>query len=158
MLFRSKGLHLNIEGQDRFVIHSTTEYWRIGKSISMGCVRMSIPDMLELFPRIDPGTHVRIVYDTVEVAAGRVRIYQDIYRREGDRTAKVISKLVQAGYSRLSLDRAKIRNLTEGTNGRTVPVSALLKKNFFQRLEAAELERKSGSTSAPGSGRGDDDV
>jgi lipoprotein-anchoring transpeptidase ErfK/SrfK len=41
-------------------IHGTTALWRFGVASSAGCIRMSVPDVEELFERVEIGTPVFI--------------------------------------------------------------------------------------------------
>jgi lipoprotein-anchoring transpeptidase ErfK/SrfK len=41
-------------------IHGTDETWSLGQAVSHGCVRMSIPDVIELYPQVDVGTPIYI--------------------------------------------------------------------------------------------------
>jgi lipoprotein-anchoring transpeptidase ErfK/SrfK len=41
-------------------IHGTDETWSIGHAVSHGCVRMTIPDVIDLYDRVDVGTPVYI--------------------------------------------------------------------------------------------------
>jgi lipoprotein-anchoring transpeptidase ErfK/SrfK len=41
-------------------IHGTDETWSIGQAVSHGCVRMTIPDVIELYPRVPVGTPIYI--------------------------------------------------------------------------------------------------
>ena len=41
-------------------IHGTEETWSIGHAVSHGCVRMLIPDVIDLYDRVDVGTPVYI--------------------------------------------------------------------------------------------------
>jgi lipoprotein-anchoring transpeptidase ErfK/SrfK len=41
-------------------IHGTDETWSIGQPVSHGCVRMTIPDVIELYPRVPVGTPIYI--------------------------------------------------------------------------------------------------
>jgi lipoprotein-anchoring transpeptidase ErfK/SrfK len=41
-------------------IHGTDETWSIGHAVSHGCVRMTIPDVIELYERVKVGTPVYI--------------------------------------------------------------------------------------------------
>jgi len=140
---KMKGLYMDIEGHDRFVIHSTTEFWNMGRIVSMGCVRMTIDNMLDLFPLVDPGTTIRILYDTIELDGDRLKLYPDVYKREGDRTRKIAARLVQAGYPDWSLDWNRIRLTAESTNTRIVRISDLQKKGVFVRLAGIPGKRES---------------
>jgi len=55
-----RALGIKINRTIRYAIHSTTEEANIGKAISSGCIRMSIGDMLELYPKVEKGTIVII--------------------------------------------------------------------------------------------------
>lgn len=41
-------------------IHGTEETWSLGQAASHGCVRMSIPDVIELYPQVEVGTPIYI--------------------------------------------------------------------------------------------------
>jgi lipoprotein-anchoring transpeptidase ErfK/SrfK len=41
-------------------IHGTDETWSIGEAVSHGCVRMTIPDVIDLYPRVPVGTPIYI--------------------------------------------------------------------------------------------------
>jgi lipoprotein-anchoring transpeptidase ErfK/SrfK len=41
-------------------IHGTDETWSLGQAASHGCVRMSIPDVIELYPQVPVGTPIYI--------------------------------------------------------------------------------------------------
>jgi lipoprotein-anchoring transpeptidase ErfK/SrfK len=41
-------------------IHGTDETWSIGQPVSHGCVRMTIPDVIELYPKVPVGTPIYI--------------------------------------------------------------------------------------------------
>jgi len=49
-------------------IHATNRPWSVGSSVSHGCIRM-LPDEIEqLFPQIEVGTPVKIVYRPIKLA------------------------------------------------------------------------------------------
>jgi hypothetical protein len=41
-------------------IHGTAEAWSIGSRASHGCIRMHVPDVIDLYPRVPVGTKVLI--------------------------------------------------------------------------------------------------
>jgi lipoprotein-anchoring transpeptidase ErfK/SrfK len=41
-------------------IHGTEETWSLGHAESHGCIRMSIPDVIELYPQVEVGTPIYI--------------------------------------------------------------------------------------------------
>jgi len=76
---KMRGLGLNIKNYSDYVIHATTEDWNIGKAASSGCVRMRIPDMLELFKNVRVKTQVVIDYILSELSGTRLIVYKDVY-------------------------------------------------------------------------------
>lgn len=52
-------------------IHGTPMAWTVGSRASHGCIRMRIPDVEDLFTRINPGTQVIIAWGRNEVAKSR---------------------------------------------------------------------------------------
>lgn len=55
-----RGLGISIPGYNpfQFYVHSTSDETTVDQEISRGCVRMRIPDMLELFPLIKVGARI----------------------------------------------------------------------------------------------------
>lgn len=41
-------------------IHGTDETYSLGSAASHGCVRMSVPDVIDLYDRVDVGTPIYI--------------------------------------------------------------------------------------------------
>ncbi len=85
-------------------IHGTNAPWQIGGVVSNGCVRMQEADVEELFPQVDYGTPVRIVYELTKVSAaadGRVTVgvYPDVYgcRSGGNSVLDVMRQLAALG-------------------------------------------------------------
>jgi len=58
---KMRALGLNMKGEIKYSIHSTTCSETIGKPLSNGCIGMTVPDMLKLYPLVKEGTKVRIV-------------------------------------------------------------------------------------------------
>jgi L,D-transpeptidase ErfK/SrfK len=56
-------------------IHATNRPWSVGYSVSHGCIRMHPDEISQLFPQIEVGTPVKIIYRPIKIAvtsAGRV--------------------------------------------------------------------------------------
>ena len=74
-----------IEFAPAFGIHGTHKVWTVDYPISGGCVRMYNPDVEELYDRVEIGTIVRVVYETITFAEKSdglyVRIFADIYEK-----------------------------------------------------------------------------
>lgn len=66
-------------------IHATNRPWSVGSSVSHGCIRMLPEEIEQLFPRVELGTPVKIIYRPVKMAItpqGRIYLeaHPDIYR------------------------------------------------------------------------------
>lgn len=74
-----------IEFAPGFGIHGTHKVWTVDYPISGGCVRMYNPDVEELYERVEIGTPVRIIYETITLVEQKdglyVRIFADIYEK-----------------------------------------------------------------------------
>lgn len=57
---KMRALGIKIRGMIRYSIHSTTCSETIGTAISNGCIGMTIPDMLKLYPRVLKGATIKI--------------------------------------------------------------------------------------------------
>ncbi|MDA2922895.1 lytic murein transglycosylase [Patescibacteria group bacterium AH-259-L07] len=80
----------------RYSIHSTTCSETVGLAISNGCIGMTIPDMLELYPRVNEGTPVVITNDSTLVYWQRGE-YKKAYE-------KLFDDLEKEGYTREELE------------------------------------------------------
>lgn len=92
-------------------IHATNRPWSIGTSASHGCIRMLPGDIAQLFPRVEVGTPVKIIYQPLKMAISGDRIYleahPDIYGRAKNYLDRV--KLVAEHYRlshRIDWDKA----------------------------------------------------
>jgi L,D-transpeptidase ErfK/SrfK len=75
-------------------IHATNRPWSVGYYASHGCIRMLPGEIAKLFPRIELGTPVKIIYRPVKMALtaqGRIFLetHPDIYRKKIDFMALV---------------------------------------------------------------------
>ncbi len=60
----ARAMYLYRDGKDTlFRIHGTVEPYTIGTSVSSGCIRMMNQDVLDLYSRVDVGTHVVVLGD-----------------------------------------------------------------------------------------------
>lgn len=107
-------------------LHATNRPWSIGTSASHGCIRMLPGDIAELFPQVEVGTPVRIIYQPIKVAIVNDRIYlethPDIYGQEGNYLETV--KYLAARY-RLSprIDWDKAAKVAKAKEGIAVDIS-----------------------------------
>ncbi|MGD0827194.1 MAG: L,D-transpeptidase [Desulfobaccales bacterium] len=68
-------------------IHATNRPWSVGYYVSHGCMRMLPQEMAKLFPQIEVGTPVKIIYRPIKLAVtseGRVFLeaHPDIYQKQ----------------------------------------------------------------------------
>jgi L,D-transpeptidase ErfK/SrfK len=75
-------------------IHATNRPWSVGHFVSHGCIRMLPEEIAELFPQVEVGAPVKIIYRAVKLAAvpdGRIflEVHPDIYYRRPDNMALV---------------------------------------------------------------------
>lgn len=92
-------------------IHATNRPWSIGTSASHGCIRMLPEDIAQLFPQVEVGTPVKIIYRPVKLALVAERVYlevhPDIYGREKKPLETVKTAAAAHGLtSRIDWDKA----------------------------------------------------
>jgi L,D-transpeptidase ErfK/SrfK len=102
-------------------IHATNRPWSVGYYASHGCIRMLPWEIAKLFPQIELGTPVKIIYRPVKMALtaqGRIFLeaHPDIYRKKLDFMA-LVKDLAQKNQlvERIDWDRVpKILKAKEG--------------------------------------------
>ena len=127
------GLYMIINNSDRYVIHSTTEYYNIGKPVSSGCVRMLIEDMLKLYPLIKTPIKVKIKYNLFKLENEFLTVYPDIYNRSLNRFNELLEFLEQNGINVLIFDFIKLKNVLLNKEAITVSLNELLNDYFIKR-------------------------
>ena len=75
-------------------IHATNRPWSVGHLVSHGCIRMLPEEISQLFPLVEVGTMVKIIYQPVKMALttqGKIYLeaHPDIYRKKFDAMAWV---------------------------------------------------------------------
>jgi L,D-transpeptidase ErfK/SrfK len=75
-------------------IHATNRPWSVGSSVSHGCIRMLPEEIAQLFPQLEVGVPVKIIYRPVKLARtpeGRIYLeaLPNIYRQKLDYQAYV---------------------------------------------------------------------
>lgn len=75
-------------------IHATNRPWSVGHLVSHGCIRMLQEEIAQLFPLVEVGTMVKIIYQPVKMALttqGKIYLeaHPDIYRKKFDAMAWV---------------------------------------------------------------------
>jgi len=120
-----------INNSDRYVIHSTTEYWKIGQAVSGGCIRMLIEDMLELYPYIKPVMKVKIVYKLFELDDDLLTVYDDIYKRSLNMYKDLINFFIRHNINPVIFDTNKLKRLLFQNLPVTVSLNELLNEYFI---------------------------
>ena len=75
-------------------IHATNRPWSVGHLVSHGCIRMLPEEISQLFPLVEVGAMVKIIYQPVKMALttqGKIYLeaHPDIYRKKFDAMAWV---------------------------------------------------------------------
>lgn len=82
-------------------IHGTNSPWGIGRLVSHGCIRLYPEDIERLFPLVELGMPVKIVYEPVKFGLERGKVYvevhPDIYHRCQDLTAHGVDLALSSG-------------------------------------------------------------
>ncbi|GEM_PF-4367700 len=128
---KMRALYINVGGQMRYVIHSTTEYWNMGKMASAGCIRVGIDDMLKLYPIVQQDTPLHIEYETIDIHDGFITVYPDYYRRGTNTFSHAGAQLKKAGINIRLVDRHKLMELLENPESKPIPITALLISNEY---------------------------
>ena len=91
-------------------IHGTNNPASIGRSVTLGCIRMHDKDVMELFDIIPIGTKVQFAYETVEVNCYgqepvdmRITVYRDLYKLGTNTVERVLDSL-RTSFARLMQD------------------------------------------------------
>lgn len=76
-------------------IHGNNNPSSIGQVVSLGCIRMYIPDVEWLFDQVQVGTPVTVLYEPVQLLVGAdgrryLGVYQDVYEMGGRSAAEVL--------------------------------------------------------------------
>lgn len=83
-------------GVPGYLIHSTNKPFGVGMRVSHGCVRMYPTDIERLFPMIETGVSVAIVYQPIKVGWFENTLYIEIYPELADKRTSFADRLAQA--------------------------------------------------------------
>ncbi len=102
-------------------IHATNRPWSIGHSVSHGCIRMLPEEIAQLFPQVEVGTLVKIIYQPVKMALTRQgRIYLEahpnIYNRKLD-YMQYVKKMARSYHLESRLDWPKVETILKIKDG-----------------------------------------
>jgi len=127
------GLYMIVNRSDAYVIHSTTEDWKIGQPVSSGCVRMLIPDMLSLYPYVKPPIRVKIEYSLFKLNGEMLTIFPDIYHKYFSIQMALLKFLKQNNINPLIFDTAKIKRALFNPLPITISLNNLLHDFFIEK-------------------------
>lgn len=119
-------LRLGVPG---YLIHSTNKPYGVGMRVSHGCIRMYPEDIKKLFPRIEIGTPVYIVNQSIKVGWSDNSLYIEVYPElKGDESSyenrlNLALRLIQkANNARLPVIQGKaLKQAIKASNG--IPVA-----------------------------------
>jgi L,D-transpeptidase ErfK/SrfK len=102
-------------------IHATNRPWSIGNYVSHGCIRMLPDEIAQLFPQVDVGTLVKIIYQPVKMALTRngqifLEAHPDIYRQKIDYLGYV-KKVAQSHQLEDRIDWQKVKTILKIKEG-----------------------------------------
>ena len=111
-------------------IHATNRPWSIGHFVSHGCIRMFTEEIAELFPQIEVGTPVAIVYRTFKLALtpeGRVFLeaHPNSYRKKQDPRGQ-LEALLREHQLQDRVDWEKVEQVLKAQEGLAVDVTKTL--------------------------------
>jgi L,D-transpeptidase ErfK/SrfK len=102
-------------------IHATNRPWSVGHFVSHGCIRMLPTEIAQLFPHVEVGTLVKIIYQPVKMALTRqgrifLEAHPDIYRKKIDYLAYV-KKLAKSHQVESRLDWRNVKTILKIREG-----------------------------------------
>lgn len=102
-------------------IHATNRPWSVGYYVSHGCIRMLPEEIAELFPQVELGTPVKIIYRPVKLALtpqGRIFLeaLPNIYRRKMNAPAYVAALAQRYGLTS-RIDWEKVPGILKAREG-----------------------------------------
>lgn len=127
------GLYMIVNQSERFVIHSTTEYWTTGGAVSGGCVRLLIPDMLDLYPLVAAPIRVKIRYELFRRDSDLVTVYPDVYHRSSNLYHSLMEFFRSGGVNPIIFSADKIKKVLFGDLPETLALDEILDDYFVSR-------------------------
>lgn len=108
-------------------LHATTAPWSIGRYVSHGCLRMFPEHIEELFPQVEVGMPIKIIYKPIKIAVtpdNRIflQVHGDYYRRVPDKIKEVESLLKNNQFDHL-VDWNRVKQAIKEREGVAVEVT-----------------------------------
>ena len=108
-------------------LHATTAPWSIGRYVSHGCLRMFHEHIEELFPQVEVGMPIRIIYKPIKVALTPdnhvfLQVHGDYYRRVPDKF-KAVEAILKNNQLDTLVDWQKVKQVLKEREGIAVDVT-----------------------------------
>jgi L,D-transpeptidase ErfK/SrfK len=113
-------------------IHATNRPWSVGHAVTHGCIRMLPEEISQLFPLVEVGSMVKIIYQPVKMALttqGKIYLeaHPDIYRKKFDAMAWV-QELAKSHRLQDRIDWPKVALVLKGKTGIAQDVTKVIAK------------------------------
>ncbi len=131
--YKMYGLYMTVDQSDAYVIHSTTEDWKMGEAVSGGCVRMLIPDMIKLYRYIKPPIKVIINYSLFKLEDTLLTIYPDIYKKQISLYLALMEFFKEKNINPIIFNQDKIRKTLFNKLPTTISLNDILHDYFIER-------------------------
>ncbi|MGQ9920062.1 MAG: L,D-transpeptidase family protein [Desulfobacca sp.] len=138
-------------------LHATTAPWSIGRYASHGCLRMFHEHIEELFPQVEVGMPIKIIYKPIKVACtpdNRIflQVHGDYYQRVPDKVKEVETILRNNQLADL-VDWPKVKQVLKERDGIAVDVTKASKPQTVDtfpgnRLYSGEIITKPANPAA----------
>lgn len=130
---------------DHIGIHGTNFPWAVGRQVSRGCIRLYPEHIKRLYPEVEVGTTVRIVYETVKVGIVNGNIYMEVHPDADGMTTDAESeatiRLQQFG-EECNISHETVQKVLREKNGVPVCIGSILGGGDDGAFRADRLEDK----------------
>jgi hypothetical protein len=144
-------------------IHGTNNPASVGRSVTLGCIRMLDKDVMELFDIVPVGTKVEFTYETVEVSSKapepmsmRLTVYRDLYQL-GTNTVERVMDSIRTSLSQIvsgttpdmmsdaipDIDRQALATLVKAAGGKPEPIPWKVRVELCAIAESLNLAEDS---------------
>lgn len=107
-------------------IHGTDIPWSVGRLVTHGCIRLYPEDIENLYPIVNAGTKVNILYEPVKIAFSEgkvhVEVHRDVYNKIDDFVEYGEGRLIAKG-GNWKVDRQKFLQALKRRDGMPVDVT-----------------------------------
>jgi L,D-transpeptidase ErfK/SrfK len=135
-----------------YSIHGTHMPWGVGRLISHGCIRCYPEHIRLIYPQVDLGTKVELIYEPIKFGKKQNRIYveihPDVYNRIPDFEQYAAQELKNCHMSHL-INPSRYEQAVQARNGMPMDVT-LVSDNESRKI----CERKTDSTGVKPNGEG----